>query len=98
MTREDVFPKKAIRVTLEGRVQGVGFRYWTLRQASRFDITGWVRNEPDGSVAVECEGPKADVDGFLALLKKGPPGARVDRADVTAFPPQGKYKTFTVAY
>lgn len=98
MTRGDLPDRKGVRITFQGRVQGVGFRYWTMRLASKFEVAGWVRNEPDGSVTVECEGPASDVDAFLSLLKKGPPGARVDRADPVGFEPRGRYKVFTVEY
>lgn len=56
-----------ISARFEGRVQGVGFRATTRSIASRAGITGWVRNEPDGSVQLEAQG--SDVRGFLASLR-----------------------------
>lgn len=53
----------------EGRVQGVGFRATTRSIASRSGVTGWVRNEPDGSVQLEVQGPPQNVQGFLATLR-----------------------------
>lgn len=53
----------------EGRVQGVGFRATTRSIASRSGVTGWVRNEPDGSVQLEVQGPHQNVQGFLATLR-----------------------------
>ncbi len=53
----------------EGRVQGVGFRATTRSIASRSGVTGWVRNEPDGSVQLEVQGQRQNVQGFLATLR-----------------------------
>jgi acylphosphatase len=49
---------KAVLVRIEGSVQGVGFRAWTQSEASRLGLRGWVRNEPDGSVAAHLEGSR----------------------------------------
>lgn len=76
--------RKAYRI--EGRVQGVGFRAFVRREARRLGLAGWVRNEPDGSVAVEAEGPAADLEVFEARLREGPPAARVARLDVWGLP------------
>ena len=57
-------------VHYRGRVQGVGFRWTTRRVASGHDVTGYVRNLPDGSVQVVAEGEKGEVDAFLAELEK----------------------------
>jgi len=64
-------------VILEGRVQGVGFRWWTRREANRLGLRGTVRNLPNGSVEVHVAGPAALVDEFLTTLRGGPPGALV---------------------
>ena len=63
---------------VRGGVQGVGFRYFVLRQAAALGLEGWVRNEPDGSVRCRAEGPRPDLDALLAALRDGPPGAWVD--------------------
>jgi len=68
-----------IRVT--GRVQGVGFRAATVRQAHLLKITGWVRNAADGSVEALIQGSPEQVDRMLSWLHRGPPSARV--AEVT---------------
>lgn len=82
--------KISYTVRVHGRVQGVGFRYSTQRQAERLGVRGWVRNEPDGSVSVECEGPRSAVEQFLAYLKEGPPMAHVENVDVRAGTPEGR--------
>jgi len=68
---------KAVDVTVQGRVQGVSFRYYAERQAHQVGITGWVRNEPDGSVAGHFEGDDDAVDAMVEWCRQGPPMARV---------------------
>ena len=69
-------------VTVRGIVQGVSFRWYTYQQADRLGLTGWVRNERDGSVRLEAQGPEADVEELLAWVRHGPPHARVSAVDV----------------
>ena len=57
------------RFVFNGRVQGVGFRYLTRRAADLIGVTGWVRNEADGSVTLEIQGTEEQVDGVLLALK-----------------------------
>jgi acylphosphatase len=66
---------------VRGRVQGVGYRWWTHAQATRLGLDGWVRNCDDGSVEVRLRGPAAVVTQMRALLAKGPPGALVDTVE-----------------
>jgi DNA ligase D-like protein (predicted 3'-phosphoesterase) len=70
----------AIRAVLTGAVQGVGFREATRSRAIELGVSGWVRNQPDGTVATHAEGPQAAVDDLLAFLRQGPRLAAV--ADV----------------
>jgi acylphosphatase len=71
--------RRAYRVV--GRVQGVGFRWWTRRTAGELGVGGWVRNERDGSVVVHAVGRSDAVDRLAAALLDGPPGARVDQRE-----------------
>ncbi len=64
---------------IEGRVQGVGFRWWAAGAARAAGLSGTVRNLPDGAVEVEVAGPIEVVDRFRAQLERGAPGARVER-------------------
>lgn len=57
------------RFVFNGRVQGVGFRYLTRRAADLIGVTGWVRNERDGSVILEIQGTEEQVDGVMLALK-----------------------------
>ncbi len=87
-----------LKATAFGRVQGVGFRYWTLRHANRLGLTGWVRNrEDERSLEVVAEGERAAVDELEALLRRGPPGARVERLDALREPASGEMDRFQIA-
>ena len=70
------------QIRIEGRVQGVGFRAWTVAEAAALGLAGWVRNEPDGSVLVLAAGPEARVSELIAELHRGPPAARVREVEV----------------
>lgn len=70
---------KKIKMTVSGRVQGVGFRYMTKMVADQIGIAGIVRNEDDGSVYIEAVGPTDKIDAFIAAVKRSPsPSGRVD--------------------
>jgi acylphosphatase len=64
---------------IQGRVQGVGFRWYVHREASELDLRGWVRNTEDGEVEVVASGAEADLAELRASLRRGPRGSRVDR-------------------
>lgn len=67
---------------VRGRVQGVGFRYFVLRQGAALGLDGWVANEADGSVRCRAEGSRPALEQLLTALRTGPSGARVDGVDV----------------
>ncbi|MEX1248159.1 MAG: acylphosphatase [Anaerolineales bacterium] len=67
---------------VEGRVQGVGFRYFVRQRAAALPITGWVRNLSDGRVEVLAEGQPADLESLLASLRQGPTGSLVTHVSV----------------
>jgi acylphosphatase len=71
--------KMRLHAFVEGRVQGVGFRAFTIRKAEEFGLTGWVRNRWDGSVEVIAEGDRPVLDKFVSALFVGPPSANVAR-------------------
>jgi DNA ligase D-like protein (predicted 3'-phosphoesterase) len=73
---------KGVRATVRGRVQGVGFRYRTVEKAGELGVLGWVRNEDDGTVVVQAEGPDEAVDALLEWLGEGPSGAEVEEVEV----------------
>lgn len=65
------------RYLIGGRVQGVGFRFFAQRTASRLGLSGWVRNLPDGGVEAEAQGDPDSVSAFESALRQGPRGALV---------------------
>ena len=67
------------RLTISGRVQGVGFRWSLGAQAATLELSGWVRNRRDGSVEALIYGPPAAVEALTRWAWTGPPGARVER-------------------
>jgi len=70
------------RVTITGRVQGVGYRDWVMDAARQLKITGWVRNRMDGSVEALIVGEDAAVGAMVEACRRGPPAAHVDEIDV----------------
>lgn len=82
-----------IWLRVEGRVQGVGFRWWTQAVAAELGVRGWVRNAEDGSVEVHVAGPGEAVREFERRLSSGPAGARVDavvnQGRAEGLPPSG---------
>ncbi|TFD73363.1 acylphosphatase [Cryobacterium sp. Sr8] len=82
---------------VRGQVQGVGFRYYALTEASHLNLAGYVRNRPDGSVELEFEGPEAAVARMITWLAHGPRSAIVDSLDVSDIPPLGE-AAFAIAY
>ena len=64
---------------VQGRVQGVGFRWFVHREASDLDLRGWVRNTEEGEVEVVASGTAEDLAELRASLRRGPRGSRVDR-------------------
>lgn len=80
--KSDVSDIETNRVRVRGKVQGVGFRFSTLRRAHELGVTGWVRNEADGSVQVLLQGTPDQIDRMLSWLQYGPPNASVEHVDV----------------
>jgi len=85
-----------IEITVHGRVQGVAFRWYTTRQAQALGLTGWVRNQPDGSVRMMAEGDRAALETFLAWVQRGPDHARVDHHAVAWSEAAGNFEDFIV--
>jgi acylphosphatase len=90
--------KARAHILVIGRVQGVFFRSETQDEALRHNLTGWVRNLPDGRVEAVFEGEKDRVDALIEFCKRGPPGARVTKVDVTWEDYTGQFKNFTIRY
>ena len=81
---------------VSGRVQGVGFRYFVRTAATRLGVTGWVRNDRDGSVRVEAEGSALRLNQLLEALSHGPSLAAVHDVKCDWQAPDGTYTEFTI--
>jgi acylphosphatase len=86
----------ARRYLIGGRVQGIGFRFFAQAAAAREGVYGWVRNIPDGRVEVEAEGEAEALERFEHQIRHGPPGARVERVDVTEAAPTHRNVGFDI--
>ena len=82
---------KSVHVIVAGRVQGVWYRGWTVDQATRRGLDGWVRNRADGTVEAVFAGPEDQVDAMLADCRRGPPAAQVSGIETSEaeVPPKG---------
>ncbi len=70
--------RRVVRLFVTGRVQGVGFRAFLIREAAALGLDGWARNRGDGSVEALAAGPEAAVADFIEAARRGPPASRVD--------------------
>jgi acylphosphatase len=95
---ESVKLKVRAHVYVSGRVQGVFFRSETQDEALRHGVTGWVRNLPDGKVEAVFEGEKKAVEKLIEFCRRGPPGARVTKVDISWEPYTGEFKDFKIRY
>ena len=82
--------------TVVGRVQGVGFRYFVLREAMALGLAGWVANTSDGAVRCVAEGPRPSLEALLGRLHEGPASAIVDRVSAAWMPATGTLGPFTI--
>jgi acylphosphatase len=89
--------KLLYKITVRGRVQGVGFRWNALKAAESLGISGYVMNRPDGSVYIEAEGTREQLDSFAAWCRKGPGFGHVSSADISEYPPFG-YSGFNIKH
>ncbi len=86
----------ALEVRLSGRVQGVGFRYFTHELARRLGVVGYVMNVRDGSVRAYAEGPRNLLEQFLADVRRGPGAGYVRDVQFRWAAPTGEYDTFRI--
>jgi len=88
--------KMRLHAIVEGRVQGVGFRYFVEEQAIALDLTGWVRNRWDGTVEVTAEGGREALNKLLAALNRGPRASNVTSVQAEWGAPTGEHTHFYV--
>ncbi|QKV17661.1 acylphosphatase [Oricola thermophila] len=89
---------RTVRARMTGRVQGVSFRAWTCREATKLDLKGWVRNEPDGSVSALLSGAPKAVATMTKLLRDGPVAARVSDVRIEEAEPLDLPDRFEIRY
>lgn len=89
-------PAVRLDATVMGRVQGVGFRYFVLREAMGLDLDGWVANTMDGSVRCVAEGPRDRLELLLGRLRVGPPAAVVSNVSDAWMPATGTLGPFAL--
>ena len=87
---------KTMGFRVAGRVQGVGFRWWTQRIANKLGMRGWVRNCADGSVEVQAAGSGEALEAFAVRLGEGPVGSRVDSVEVIPSVVVGEAREFRI--
>ena len=85
-------PMHTRRISIRGRVQGVGFRDAMITEAIKLGVTGWVRNRHDGSVEAAVSGTEEQLSAIVDWAHRGPPAAHVLRVDVTA--DEGEFRSF----
>jgi len=96
MKEEDREDQSRVRLRIEGRVQGIFFRYSAVEEAVRLRLRGWVRNCPDGSVEVVAEGQKKKIEDLIRWCRHGPPGAHVHNVRIQWEDYRGEFKTFRI--
>ena len=97
MTDASDSPVRA-RISVSGRVQGVGYRAFTVRAATERGLIGGVRNCEDGRVELEAEGAKDQIMSLIAALKIGPPASRVTDVRVEWVSATGRHTDFAIWY
>ena len=86
-----------VHAIVDGRVQGVGFRFFVKTVAEELKLTGWVRNKMDGRVEVLAEGSRDALEDLLAALRRGPHSSFVTEVSVDWNPASQVYKRFSIA-
>ena len=89
---------KTYNVLLSGRVQGVGFRYFAVSIADKYDVKGFVRNIRGGRVEIVCQGEEEELQSFLDEVKKGPAFSVITDAVIEEVPENVMYSSFEIKY
>jgi len=89
-------PIKSVYLIITGRVQGVGFRYFAEQKALEFNISGWVKNNPDGSIEIEATGDPENIVVYIDWMKIGPTRAIIKTFSVSEITPIRTFTNFTI--
>lgn len=95
--KESEAKQRRLLAVIQGRVQGVGFRYFVNDLARQLQLTGTVRNLRNGDVEVIAEGEEGALEALLAHLHHGPSGSRVEKVHAVWSPSANEFTTFTIA-
>jgi len=87
-----------LQIIVSGKVQGVGYRYYTQMKAIQFGITGWVRNLREGGVEILASGSKENLEKFIDEVRRGNPFSTVDHIEVNEIENTETYKSFAIKY
>lgn len=90
--------KLSAEIKVNGLVQGVGFRYFTVIEARKIGVCGYVKNETDGSVFAYAEGGEDEINSFIQFLKSGPSASEVESVDVKTGGWTGQYNDFKIEF
>jgi len=74
------------RIIIEGRVQGVGFRFFVFNAAKKLNLTGYTKNKSDRTVLIEATGDEIQMNEFIAICRQGPSSARILSFDISQLP------------
>ena len=88
----------AVNAIVHGRVQGVYYRAFVRRRATKLDLTGYARNLPDGTVEVRAEGEREQLRQLIGHLASGPPAARIEKVITDWSEYSGNYAVFSIKY
>jgi acylphosphatase len=90
--------KKCLHLKIFGEVQGVGFRYYAREKAEELNLTGWIRNNFDGTVECEICGEQDSLEKFLKWANKGPSWAKVEKVEVKWNECRNDFSHFEIRY
>ena len=91
-------PKARAHLLITGQVQGVYYRSYTMSEAEKLGLTGWIKNNISGSVEVVTEGEREDIEKLIAWCYKGPPSAKVVKVEVEWHQYKEEFDRFGVEY
>lgn len=90
--------QRSVRMVVSGRVQGVGFRYFTRREATGLGLAGWVKNLPSGQVELRVRGAEPALDALRRRLRRGPRGSRVTGLEEWPIEADDDWSSFRIEY
>jgi len=89
---------KTYSILISGRVHGVGFRYFSVSLADKYDVKGYVKNTPDSKVEIVCQGDEEELDCFLEDIRKGPSFSVITGIIIEDIPGNKIYNSFKIKY